>query len=91
MFVQGVQNSSTQTAIEYVSGLLQCEKGHENMERTVEKVSDSDYKRYVHFLSSSPWDHRAVNLATMKAADEFLRQQKARSGKPIAVRLREFN
>ena len=30
--------SSTHVAQEYLSGLLQCEKGHENMERMVEKV-----------------------------------------------------
>ncbi len=41
--------SSTKTVIEYVSGLLCCEKGHENMERMVEKVTDSEYKRYIHF------------------------------------------
>src|SRR5665648_686221 len=45
--------SCTHVAEEYLSGLLQCEKGHENMERMVEKVNDSDYKRYIHFLSVS--------------------------------------
>jgi SRSO17 transposase len=75
--------------MDYVSGLLQCEKGHENMERMVEKVRDSDYKRYIHFLSSSPWDHRGVNRETMKVADELLRQQKVRSGKPTGLQLDE--
>jgi len=37
--------SSTHTAIEYLPGLLQCEKGHGNMERMVEEVEDSDYNR----------------------------------------------
>jgi SRSO17 transposase len=71
--------------MEYVSGLLQCEKGHENMERMVEKVGNSDYRRYIHFLSSGPWNHRAVNQETMKVADELLRKQKARSGKPTGL------
>src|SRR5665647_1932554 len=34
--------SSTQVATEYLAGLLKCEKGHENMERMVEKVDNSD-------------------------------------------------
>lgn len=45
--------SCTHVATEYLSGLLQCEKGHKNMERMVEEVTDSEYKRYVHFLSVS--------------------------------------
>jgi hypothetical protein len=32
-----------------LAGLLQCEKGQGNMERMVEEVEDSDYKRYIHF------------------------------------------
>jgi hypothetical protein len=50
----------------YVSGLLQCEKGHENMERIVEKVRETEHNRYIHHLSSGPWSHQAVNLKTMK-------------------------
>lgn len=44
------RKSSTAVAIEYLSGLLSCEKGHKNMERMVEQVKDPDYKRYIHFL-----------------------------------------
>ena len=57
--------SCTHVAQEYLSGLLQCEKGHENMERMVEKVNDSDYKRYIHFLSVSKWSAADVNLVTL--------------------------
>jgi SRSO17 transposase len=74
--------SSTHVAEEYLSGLLQCEKGHENMERMVEKVNDSDYKRYIHFLSVSKWSASDVNLVTMKSVDSSLREQKIRSGLP---------
>lgn len=74
--------SSTHVAQEYLSGLLQCEKGHENMERMVEKVNDSDYKRYIHFLSVSKWSAPAVNLVTMKTVDRLLREQKIKSGLP---------
>jgi SRSO17 transposase len=74
--------SSTHVAQEYLSGLLQCEKGHENMERMVEKVNDSDYKRYIHFLSVSKWSAPDVNLVTMKTVDRLLREQKIKSGLP---------
>jgi SRSO17 transposase len=74
--------SSTHVAQEYLSGLLQCEKGHENMERMVEKVNDSDYKRYIHFLSVSKWSAPDVNLVTMKTVDRLLREQKIKSCLP---------
>jgi SRSO17 transposase len=80
---------STRVAGEYLCGLLQCEKGHENMERMVEKVTDSDYKRYIHFLSSSPWDHKAVNLITMNQVNSLLIEQKRRSGKPTGMTIDE--
>jgi SRSO17 transposase len=74
--------SCTHVAEEYLAGLLQCEKGHENMERMVEKVNDSNYKRYIHFLSVSKWNASDVNSVTMKAVDSSLRVQKIKSGLP---------
>jgi len=76
------RKSRTRVAIEYLSGLLQCEKGHENMERMVEKVTNSDYKRYIHFLSGSKWSYQDANHITMKQADSLLREQKKKSGRP---------
>lgn len=66
--------SCTHVAEEYLSGLLQCEKGHGNMERMVEKVNNSDYKRYIHFLSVSKWSASDVNSVTMKLVDSSLRE-----------------
>jgi SRSO17 transposase len=79
------RKSSTRVATEYLAGLLRCEKGHENMERMTEKVEDSDYKRYIHFLSVSNWRYQDVNLATMKGADKALREQKVKSGRPTGL------
>jgi SRSO17 transposase len=76
---------NTGTACAYLSGLLRCEKGHENMERMTEKVEDSNYKHYVHFLSSSKWSAHDVNLATLRGADKLLREQKCRSGYPTGL------
>jgi SRSO17 transposase len=81
--------SSTHTAIEYLAGLLQCEKGQGNMERMVEKVEDSDYKRYIHFLSVSNWSSSAVNNATLRETDRLLRGQKKKSGLPTGLVLDE--
>lgn len=83
--------SSTQTAIEYLAGLLQCEKGQGNMERMVEEVEDSDYKRYIHFLSVSNWSASAVNHATLTETetDRLLRGQKKQSGLPTGLVLDE--
>src|SRR5660398_93563 len=77
--------SSTHVAEEYLSGLLQCEKGHENMERMVEKVNNSDYKRYIHFLSVSKWSASDVNSVTMKSVDSSLRAQKIKSDLPTGL------
>ncbi|NEW84938.1 MAG: transposase [Mariniphaga sp.] len=77
--------SSTHTAIEYLAGLLRCEKGHGNMERMVEEVEDSDYKRYIHFLSVSKWSASAVNNATLRESDKLLRMQKKQSGLPTSM------
>ena len=55
------------------------------MERMVEKVNDSDYKRYIHFLSVSKLSASDVNLVTMKSADSSLRVQKTISGLPTGL------
>ncbi len=77
--------SCTHVAEEYLSGLLQCEKGHGNMERMVEKVNGSDYKRYIHFMSVSKWSAPDVNLVTMESVDSSLREHKIKSGLPTGL------
>lgn len=42
----------------YLFGLIQSEK--RNMERMAEVVPNSNDQAYQHFMSKSPWDHRAV-------------------------------
>jgi SRSO17 transposase len=46
------------TALKYLKGLFQGQK--RNMERMCERVVDSEYYQLQHFISESPWDHRAV-------------------------------
>jgi len=62
-------------ASQYFKGLFQSDK--RNMERMVEIVADSNYERIQHFISSSPWDARAVMdkvaINTSKAFRNFKR------------------
>jgi SRSO17 transposase len=54
----------------YLRGLVQA--GRKNMERMVEAVPDTDYQRLQHFLTDSPWDHRAVMQQVASEADRLL-------------------
>jgi SRSO17 transposase len=56
-FVTRTRNVIEQSK-KYLFGLIQSEK--RNMERMAEVVPDSDDQAYQHFMSHSPWSHRAV-------------------------------
>lgn len=56
-FVTRTRNVIEQSK-KYLFGLIQSEK--RNMERMAEVVPDSDDQVYQHFMSESPWSHRAV-------------------------------
>lgn len=43
--------------LSYIKGLFQSRK--RNIERLTEQTTDIDYNRMHHFISESPWDHRA--------------------------------
>jgi SRSO17 transposase len=47
-----------EVAKQYLLGLIQSEK--KNMERMAEVVPNCNDQAYQHFMSQSPWDHRAV-------------------------------
>lgn len=55
------------------------------MERMVEKVKGSDYRRCIHFLSVSKWSTSDVNTTTMKLVDSSLREQKIKGGMPSGL------
>ena len=54
------RRDNSQTAKNYITGLITCEKGHANMERMVEEVEGSNYPAYHHFISHSKWDHEEL-------------------------------
>lgn len=58
----------------YLRGLIQAER--KNMERMVEVVPETDYQRLQHFLTDSPWDHRAVMRQVAAEADRLLGGQR---------------
>ncbi len=60
----------TGQAEHYLAGLMQADR--KNMERMAELVADSDGQRLHHFLSNSPWDHRAVMDQVAQDTDRLL-------------------
>ncbi len=76
------RRSNSQTAKNYVKGLLKCEKGHANMERIEEEVEESNYKAYHHFISNSKWDYRELIGKLALDASDVLKANKSKSKVP---------
>lgn len=73
---------NTNTAIDYVLGLLKCPKGEANMERMEEEISKSEYRAYQQFISNSNWDYEGLQSSIAIDASEALDLQKNSRGKP---------
>ncbi|EON79018.1 hypothetical protein ADIS_0435 [Lunatimonas lonarensis] len=71
---------NTPTALEYIKGLMVCEKNTANMERMEETIDLSDYRRYQHFLSNPTWSHHAVIREVQIQASSVLAVEKSRNG-----------
>jgi SRSO17 transposase len=69
--------------------LLKCEKGQANMERMEEAVEGSDYRRYQHFLSNSPWDYVPVIRQVAQETSNIFQEQRARQGTPTGYLIDE--
>lgn len=76
------RRDNSPTVENYVKGLLACEKGHANMERMEEEVSESEYRAYQHFISNSKWDYQELNSRICTNVSEILEENKQRSGVP---------
>jgi len=57
-------------ARQYMCGLVQADK--KNIERIEEAVPECDYHALQHFITDSPWDHRAVMDQVATEADKIL-------------------
>jgi len=82
LFFQVARHNRTQTALQYIQGLLTLEKGKANMERMEEEIPASDYREYQHFLTNSNWDYKGILSKVRKDTSDALRLNKEKSNKP---------
>ncbi|WP_057937732.1 IS701 family transposase [Algoriphagus resistens] len=73
------------TALDYILGLVACEKNTANLERMEEAIDQGEYRRYQQFISNSKWDHSAVLSKVQLQASEVLAAQKRKNGKPTGL------
>jgi SRSO17 transposase len=71
----GQGRNSVDHARHYVSGLLGTQR-RKNIETIENDVSGSDYQGMEQFISSSPWDHRALLDDVARDADELIGDEK---------------
>ena len=74
------RHNNTDTARQYIQGLLLCSKGQANMERMEEEIEDSEYRAYQHFITNSNWDDEGLRAAISKETSIILSNQKSRTG-----------
>jgi SRSO17 transposase len=74
--------NNSSVALQYIKGLLACERGKANMERMEEEVPDSEYRAYQQFISNSKWDYLGVNCKVAVETSILLAQHKKYSGCP---------
>ncbi len=74
--------NNTDTAINYVLGLIKCAKGEANMERMEEEIQGSEYKAYQHFITNSNWDSEGLQKAVAFDSSQALSAHKQKSKKP---------
>jgi SRSO17 transposase len=69
-------------ALQYIKGLLVCERGKANMERMEEEISDSEYRAYQQFITNSKWDHEGLTHQLAIDTSDILAGHKRHSGCP---------
>ena len=74
-------HSYVENAKQYVSGLFQAEKS--NMGKMSETVKDSVHKNLNHFISQSPWDHKAILGRLGHETEQELQTVAQQTGQPI--------
>lgn len=74
---------NTNTAKNYVLGLLKCAKGEANMERMEEENSESEYRAYQQFITNSNWDCAGLQKEVALDCSDTLSSQKQENKKPI--------
>ena len=74
---------NTETAKNYVLGLLKCTKGEANMERMEEEIPESEYRAYQQFITNSNWGCEGLQKDIALECSEVLSAQKQKNKKPI--------
>ena len=73
---------NTETAKNYILGLITCAKGEGNMERMEEEIHGSEQKSYQHFITSSNWDSEGLQKTVALDSSAALFTHKQKSKKP---------
>ena len=81
--------SNTLTALQYLKGLMSCERGKANMERMEEEIEGSEYFAYQHFITNSTWDDVGLLKQLGKDVSEELKRHKQISGLPTGLLIDE--
>jgi len=74
---------NSQTAINYILGLLKCPKGEANMERMEEEIDQSEYRAYQQFITNSNWDCDGLLKSIAQESSELLSIQSLKNGLPV--------
>jgi len=82
-FFRAHRFDNTQTAINYVLGLLKCSKGEANMERMEEEIDQSEYRAYQQFITNSNWDCSGLLKSVAQEASELLSAQSLTNRLPV--------
>jgi len=84
-FFRAYRSNNTSTALQYLVGLMSCERGKANMERMVEEIENSEYRAYQHFITNSNWDDAGLLKQLGKDASEVLNRHKLKTGLPTGL------
>jgi len=84
-FFRAHRYNNTPTAIQYIEGLMACERGKANMERMEEEVPDSEYRAYQQFISNSKWDYVGLIQQIGIETSELMKANKIKTGKPTGL------
>ncbi len=82
IFFKAHRFDNTQTAINYIWGLVKCNKGKANMERMEEEVENSEYRAYQQFISNSTWDYQGLMKKAAIEASAYLHEIKLKNKLP---------
>ena len=89
LFIEGFRKyfishrfDNTNTAKNYIIGLLKCEKGQANMERIEEAINKSEYQVYQQFITNSNWNSAGLQESVALKASEVLNNHKKKSKLP---------